>query len=57
MNLTDYATVLLCSVYFVGSLYSGFRVCNGHVALVEAELCFFLWSCKITGFWYVCSYW
>jgi len=37
-----YANVLLWLVSFVGSSYLGFRVCNGHVTLVKAELCLFL---------------
>jgi len=47
--------VLLCLVCFAGSLYFGFQVWNGHVTLVKTELYFFLWSCRITGFLYVCS--
>ena len=57
LSQIGYAIILLCLVYFAGSLYLGFRVQNSHVALVEAELCFFLWSCRITGFRYVRSYW
>jgi len=34
--------VLLCLVCFVGSLYLGFRVWNGHVTLRKAEHCLFL---------------
>jgi len=52
-----YAIVLLCLFCFAGSLYLVFRVWNGHVTLVETELCFLLWSCRITGFRYVSSYW
>jgi len=37
-----YAIVLLCLVCFVGSLYLGFRVWNGHVTLDRAEHCLFL---------------
>jgi len=57
LSQIGYAIVLLCLVCFAGSLYVGFRVSNGHVALVKAELCFFLWSSRITGFRYVRSYW
>jgi len=57
LSQIGYAIVLLCLVYFVGSLYLGFRVWNGHVTLARAEHCFFLWSCRITGFRYVRSYW
>ena len=53
----DYAIVLRCSICLAGSLYLGFRVWNGHVELVKAELWFFLSSCRITGFRYVRSYW
>jgi len=52
-----YAIVLLCLVCFAGSLYLGFQVWNGHVALVKAELGILLWSCRITGFQYVLSDW
>ena len=57
LSQIDYDIILLCLVCFAGSLYLGFRVWNGQVALVEAELCFVLWSCRITGFRYVRSYW
>jgi len=57
LSQIGYAIVLLCLGCFAGSLYLGFWVWNGHVALVEAELCFFFWSCRITGFRYVHSYW
>ena len=53
LSQIGYAIVLLCLVCFAGSLYLGIWVWNGHVAQVEAELCFFLWSCRITGFRYV----
>jgi len=33
---------LLCLVCFAGSLYLGFRVWKGHVALAEAEHCLFV---------------
>ena len=36
------AIVLLCLVCFVGSLYLGFRVWNGHVTRERAEHCLFL---------------
>jgi len=57
LSQIGYAIVSLCLVSFIGSLYLEFRVWNGHVALAEAELGFFLWSCRITGFRYVRSYW
>ena len=57
LSQIGYPIVSLCLVCCIGSLYLGFRVWNGHVELVEAELCFFLWSCRITGFRYVRSYW
>ena len=57
LSLIGYAIVLLCLVCFAGSEYLGLRVWNGHLALVKAELCFFLWSCRITGFRYLHSYW
>jgi len=37
-----YAIVLLCLVCFAGSLYLGFRVWNGHVALAKGEHCLFV---------------
>ena len=37
LSQIGYAIVLLCLVCFVGSLYLGFRVWNGHVALAKAE--------------------
>ena len=42
LSQIGYAIVLLCLVSFVGILYIGFRVWNGHVALAKAEHCFFL---------------
>jgi len=57
LSQIGYAIVLVCLVCFAGSLYLGFRIFNGHIALEEAELCFFLWSCRIPGFRYVRSYW
>ena len=39
LSQIGYAIVLLCLVCFAGSLYLGFRVWNGHVALVKAEHC------------------
>ena len=57
MSQIGYGIVLLDFFGFARSLYLGFRVWNGYVALVEAELWFFLWSCRITGFRYVRSYW
>ena len=41
LSQIGYASVLLCLVCFAGSLYLGFRVWNGHVALVKAEHCLF----------------
>ena len=57
LSQIGYAIVLLCWVCFARSLYLGFRVWNGHVALVKAELCFFLCSRRIPGFWCVRTYW
>jgi len=34
--------ILLCLVCFIGSLYLGFRVWNGHVTLEKAEHCLFV---------------
>ena len=42
LSQIGYAIVLLCLVCFVGSLYLGFRVWNGHVTLARAEHCLFL---------------
>jgi len=42
LSQIGYATVLLCLVCFVGSLYLGFRVWNGHVTLAKAEHCLFV---------------
>jgi len=36
------AIVLLCLVCFVGRLYLGFQVWNGHVTLAKAEQCLFV---------------
>jgi len=33
---------VLCVVWFAGSLYFGFWVWNGHVALAKAEHCLFV---------------
>jgi len=38
LSQIGYAIVLLCLVCFAGSLYLGFRIWNGHVTLVQAEL-------------------
>ena len=37
LSQIGYALVLLCLVCFIGSLYLGFRLSNGHVTLVKAE--------------------
>ena len=37
LSQIGYAIVLRCLVYFVGSLYLGFRIWNGHVTLAKAE--------------------
>jgi len=37
LSQIGYAIVLLCLVCFVGSLYLGLRVWNGHVTLAKAE--------------------
>ena len=42
LSQIGYAIVLLCLVCFVGSLYLGFRVWNGHVTLAKGEHCLFL---------------
>jgi len=42
LSQVGYGIVLLCLVYFAGSLYLGFRVWNGHVTLARAEYCLFL---------------
>jgi len=42
LSQIGYAIVLLCLVCFVGSLYLGLRVGNGHVTLARAEDCWFL---------------
>ena len=42
LSQIGYAIVLLCLVCFGGSLYLGFRVWNGHVALAKAEHCLFV---------------
>lgn len=42
LSQIGYAIVLLCLVCFAGSLYLGFRVWNGHVALAKAEHCLFV---------------
>ena len=39
LSQIGYAIVLLCLVCFVGSLYLGFGVWNGHVTLAKAEHC------------------
>ena len=57
LSQIGYTFILLCLVCCAGSLYLGFRAWNGHVTLVKAELYFFLWSCKSTGFRYVRTYW
>jgi len=57
LSQVGYTIILLCLTGIAGSLYLGFRVWNGHVALLEGELCFFLLFCRITGFRYVGSYW
>jgi len=44
-----YATVLLKLLCFVGSLYLGFRVWNGHVALAKAEHCLFVYFFGLEG--------
>ena len=42
LSQIGYAIVLLYLVCFVGSLYLGFRVWNGHVTLEKAEHCLFI---------------
>jgi len=42
LSQIGYGIVLLCLVCFVGSLYLGFRVWNGHVTLAKAEHSLFL---------------
>jgi len=42
LSQIGYAIVLLCLVGFIGSLYLGFQVWNGHVALAWAEHCLFV---------------
>jgi len=42
LSQIGYAIVLPCLVWFVGSLYLGFRVWNGYVTLVKAEHCLFV---------------
>ena len=42
LSQIGYPIVLLCLVCFIGSLYLGFRVWNGHVTLAKAEHCLFL---------------
>ena len=42
LSQIGYAIILLCLVWFAGSLYLEFRVWNGHVTLEKAELCLFL---------------
>ena len=44
LSQIGYAIVLLSLVCFVGSLYLGFRVWNGHVTLAKAEHCLFVLS-------------
>jgi len=45
LSQIGYAIVLLCLVCFVGSLYLGFRLWNGHVTLARAEHCLFFSFC------------
>jgi len=42
LSQIGYAIVLLCLVCFAGSLYLGFRVWNGRVALAKAGHCLFV---------------
>ena len=42
LSQIGYAIVLVCLVCFIGSLYLGFRVWNGHVTLAKAEHCLFV---------------
>jgi len=42
LSQIGHAIVLLCLVCFVGSLYLGFRVWNGHVTRAKAEHCLFV---------------
>jgi len=42
LSQIGYAIVLLCLVCFIGSLYLGFWVGNGHVTLAKAEQCLFV---------------
>ena len=49
LSQIGYAIVLLCLVCFAGSLYLGFRVCNGHVALAKAEHCLFVSFLGLAG--------
>ena len=49
LSQIGYASVLLCLVCFVGSLYLGFRVWNGHVTLAKAKHCLLLSFFGLTG--------
>ena len=42
LSQIGYAIVLLCLVCFIGNLYLGFRVWNGHVTRAKAEHCLFV---------------
>jgi len=42
LSQIGYAIILLCLVYFVGTLYLGFRLWNGHVTLAKAAHCLFI---------------
>ena len=42
MSQIGYAIILLCLVWFAGSLYSGFQIWKSYVTLVKAELCLVL---------------
>ena len=49
LSQIGYAIELLCLVCFVGSLYLGFRVWNGHVTLAKAEHCLFVLFFGLAG--------
>ena len=49
LSQIGYAIVLPCLVCFAGSLYLGFRVWNGHVALAKDEHCVFVSSFGLAG--------
>ena len=49
LSQIGYAIVLLCLVCFVGSLYLGFRVWNGHITLAKAEHCLFVCFFSLAG--------